>query len=479
MNLSTQLRIILLVAGAAIWLTIYLLGKRKSATQQPAALQEQPGRELESTFEPITELDEEELDTPAYMRRQGQREARQDYEPRIADVEDYADLDDVPQYEQRFMDADTPEVRRETRHDVAYEVEREVSEHTAAFDEPIYAEQANAAPPYAAHAAVYDELAPNSSNSFSAGKESVDESINEVSIATTQEPVIDFDQPTFEPRVFEHRREPSVSLDTAQDADEWEHPSHSNSQSRAVSSEPLIEPRIADSIINPSSPSPVPVMAESVASPLPVYVRAERGAEAKSAPMPTPTLSDVVRKPQSSSVSATSLNIEPSVGATAAPRVAVSESPAVTKPAATNTAATARRKIIALRLPMPTRVAGASLLSLLQGERLQYGKFNIFHRMQGTGTVFSVASMVEPGTFDPNHMAEQDFPGVTLFMMLPGPLDGLVAYDQMLSCAQRLAHATGGTLQDERGSKLTPHSMERLREEVLDFQHLIGGMSSH
>jgi FtsZ-interacting cell division protein ZipA len=49
----------------------------------------------------------------------------------------------------------------------------------------------------------------------------------------------------------------------------------------------------------------------------------------------------------------------------------------------------------------------------------------------------------------------------------------------MLSCAQRLAHATGGTLQDERGSKLTPHSMERLREEVLDFQHLIGGTVSH
>ncbi len=75
-------------------------------------------------------------------------------------------------------------------------------------------------------------------------------------------------------------------------------------------------------------------------------------------------------------------------------------------------------------------------------------------------------------------MSEQQFPGVTLFMLLPGPADGLVAYDQMLSCAQRLAHATGGVLQDERGSKLTPQAMGKLRDEVLDFQHLIGAMAA-
>jgi cell division protein ZipA len=92
--------------------------------------------------------------------------------------------------------------------------------------------------------------------------------------------------------------------------------------------------------------------------------------------------------------------------------------------------------------------------------------------------VFSVASMVEPGTFDLQAMSEQQFPGVTLFMLLPGPVDGLVAWDQMLSCAQRIAHATGGVLQDERGGKLTPQTLEKLREEVLDFQHLIGASAT-
>jgi cell division protein ZipA len=149
------------------------------------------------------------------------------------------------------------------------------------------------------------------------------------------------------------------------------------------------------------------------------------------------------------------------------------------KPAEKTVSPAARRKIVALRLAMPG-VPGAQLQALLQAERLEYGRFNIFHRTHGTstgtGTVFSVASMVEPGSFDPEQMAQQPFPGITLFMLLPGPLDGLIAYDQMLSCAQRLAHATHGTLQDDRGNPLTPQFMERLREEVLDFQHLMGNL---
>lgn len=133
------------------------------------------------------------------------------------------------------------------------------------------------------------------------------------------------------------------------------------------------------------------------------------------------------------------------------------------------------RKIIALRLAAGAeRIGGSQLLSWLQDENLRHGKFNIFHRLHGSEAVFSVASMVEPGTFDVTGMAEQQFPGVTMFMLLPGPLDGLVAFDQMLSCAQRLVHSMHGVLQDERGIKLLPHGIERLREDVLDFQHLLG-----
>jgi cell division protein ZipA len=143
--------------------------------------------------------------------------------------------------------------------------------------------------------------------------------------------------------------------------------------------------------------------------------------------------------------------------------------------ASTTSAAPASRKIMALRLAfVPERVAGDQLLSLLQGERLQLGKFNIFHRLHEQQSVFSVASMVEPGTFDLQSMPSQHYVGVTLFTMLPGVMDAPMMFEQMLGCAQRIARATGGELQDERGSKLSPYIIERLRDEVLDFQHLLG-----
>ena len=135
------------------------------------------------------------------------------------------------------------------------------------------------------------------------------------------------------------------------------------------------------------------------------------------------------------------------------------------------------RKIVALRVAFPDRVLGSQLMELMKQERVEHGKFSIFHRLHDGNAVFSLASMVEPGTFDLDSMLTQPFPGITLFMLLPGPLDGLIAYDQMLSCAQRIAHATNGIVQDERGSKLTAQAMDRLRDDVLDFQHLIGSVA--
>lgn len=392
MNLTTQLRIILLLVGAAIWLGIYLMGKRRAAQPAPidtSDLDDSPP-ETTGTFA-SDELDEEELETPAYMRRQGPREARQDYEPRIADVDEYGN-DAHRDGGQQLVDIAVHSLRREIASDHVTSVPDVDHEH-APYTEPVYDE-----PP---------------------GIEAVP--------------------------AFEVRHEPSVSLDN----------------SFAVSAMP--EPHVSEAALPdftdavhvaasaPVSIASIPVMAEPVASPYQTTARAER----HDAPGVMPTVSDVVRAP-----------VQPP------PENSV-PAPATGKSSASPAA---RRKIIALRLPMPERVPGNQLLALLQREQLQHGKFSIFHRLHESHSVFSVASMVEPGSFDPNTMAEQQFPGVTLFMLLPGPLDGLVAYDQMMSCAQRLAHATGGTLQDERGTKLTTQSTDRLRDEVLDFQHLLGGV---
>jgi cell division protein ZipA len=131
-----------------------------------------------------------------------------------------------------------------------------------------------------------------------------------------------------------------------------------------------------------------------------------------------------------------------------------------------------RRKILSLRLAMaPQRIEGAKLLESLLAESLQHGRYNIFHRLHADGSiVFSVASMVEPGAFDLEKMGETLYPGMTMFTQLPGPVPGMHALNELVACARRLQANLGGTLQDERGVPLTVHRIERMRQEVREFE---------
>lgn len=140
--------------------------------------------------------------------------------------------------------------------------------------------------------------------------------------------------------------------------------------------------------------------------------------------------------------------------------------------------ASTQRKIIAMRLAVADNgLQGAQLLSLLQSNGLQHGKFGIFHRQHAGGSVFSVASMVEPGSFNLNAMGQTQYPGVTLFMLLPGPVDGLEALNEMLGFAQQLQTATRGVLQDELGKPLTQQTLLRFRDEIVYFQRAIATLA--
>lgn len=135
-----------------------------------------------------------------------------------------------------------------------------------------------------------------------------------------------------------------------------------------------------------------------------------------------------------------------------------------------------RRKILALRLAVsPQRLEGAKLLEALLAESLEHGKYSVFHRLHEDGvSVFSVASMVEPGTFDLEKMSQTQFPGITLFAQLPGPVPGMHALNELVACARRLQQTLGGILQDDRGVPLTVHRIERLRQEVREFERPAG-----
>jgi cell division protein ZipA len=131
-----------------------------------------------------------------------------------------------------------------------------------------------------------------------------------------------------------------------------------------------------------------------------------------------------------------------------------------------------RRKIISLRLAAPgQRFPGEALRSAMEAESLQFGRYDVFHRLHDDGTsIFSVASMMEPGTFELDRMPSQQYSGVTMFTQLPGPVPGVNALRDLVACGKRLQEVLGGTLQDERGVPLTVHRIDRLRQDVIDFE---------
>jgi cell division protein ZipA len=117
------------------------------------------------------------------------------------------------------------------------------------------------------------------------------------------------------------------------------------------------------------------------------------------------------------------------------------------------------------------RFAGGDLLQALADAGLEHGRFSIFHRTgPGGETLFSVASLVEPGTFDLRVAESQEFPGVSFFAVLRQPAEALEVFDEMLNTARLFAQQLRGTLQDERGVPLHMQGLAALREEVVAWQ---------
>jgi cell division protein ZipA len=88
-------------------------------------------------------------------------------------------------------------------------------------------------------------------------------------------------------------------------------------------------------------------------------------------------------------------------------------------------------------------------------------------------TIFSAASLVEPGSFDLANIKEQKLPGISLFSIFPGPIDGAEAFDLMMAAARTLAQSLDAELLDESGSTLSIQRERYMREEIIQFEHSI------
>lgn len=134
-------------------------------------------------------------------------------------------------------------------------------------------------------------------------------------------------------------------------------------------------------------------------------------------------------------------------------------------------------RVVTVRiLPQPGEGFPAEELILaLRAAGLRHGRFKIFHSMSEDDERirYSVASLVEPGSFDLSKLSESEYQGISMFMVLPAPEDGVVLFDEMMSVARDIGKEINGRLLDEQGGALSMQRERYMREEVIEFLRLL------
>ncbi len=114
--------------------------------------------------------------------------------------------------------------------------------------------------------------------------------------------------------------------------------------------------------------------------------------------------------------------------------------------------------------------AGYELLQALLSAGFRYGSMSIFHRhegMNGKGkTLFSLASAVEPGTFDMASIGGFSCPGLILFMQVDKNKNSAAVFDLMLNTARQLADDLDGHLLDAQRKPLGAQKIDAIQRSL-------------
>lgn len=128
-------------------------------------------------------------------------------------------------------------------------------------------------------------------------------------------------------------------------------------------------------------------------------------------------------------------------------------------------------KIVTLHVVAPEGqlMNGAHLLEQFEQRGYHFGDMNIFHSMHEGQTVFSIAKLVMPGSFDIRDVDSFQTPGISLILQLPGPVAADVAFEVLLSEAHEIANAMGATVLDADRSTLSKQTVQHMREGINEY----------
>lgn len=116
---------------------------------------------------------------------------------------------------------------------------------------------------------------------------------------------------------------------------------------------------------------------------------------------------------------------------------------------------------------------GRAVKAALDAQDLHFGDMQIYHR-QTAGShktnLFSVANILDPGTLLPDKFVSMTTPGLLIFARLPGPVNGMALFDDLLDTAQAISDELGATLCDETRQPITDSALETMRSRILEYQ---------
>jgi FtsZ-interacting cell division protein ZipA len=115
-------------------------------------------------------------------------------------------------------------------------------------------------------------------------------------------------------------------------------------------------------------------------------------------------------------------------------------------------------------------LSGRALRQALESAGMQHGPQRIFHLVDAAGHVLaSAANLVRPGSFIPEEMDAQQYRGLSVFTILPGPRAATVMLEGLVRVARDVASRIEAVVQDEQGAPLDAERLTQLRRSVQGY----------
>jgi cell division protein ZipA len=120
---------------------------------------------------------------------------------------------------------------------------------------------------------------------------------------------------------------------------------------------------------------------------------------------------------------------------------------------------------------------GEDIVVAAEKTGLVFGHMNVFHRLvEGhpeRGPIFSMASILKPGSFDMASIREMETPAIAFFLTLPAPLSALESWEKMLPTVERMGELLNGVVLDDSRNALGRQRVAHIRDDLraYDRQH--------